>query len=487
MLEQFSDQIRQCYERAAEAKERADATNDPAFKAEFLAAERRWLTLARSYGFTESLEDFTTAYSQQRRRVDGRLQQSSAPVAEVRKNPEGPDDIVQLHEISTLLIQEDNLESLYNRILDAAMNLMSSDMASMQLLDPERNQLRLLAWKGFHPQSATFWEWVYLDSSSTCGLALSAGCRVVVPDIEACDLMSGTTDLDEYRRSNIRAVQSTPLVSRSGQVMGMISTHWCEPHQPTERALLRLDVLARQAADLIERSRTETELRESNEHLLRFASIVESSDDSIITKNLDGIITSWNKSAERLFGYTAEEVIGKPVTILIPLERHDEEPKILERIRRGERIEHYETIRQRKDGSLIDISLTVSPVKNAQGKIVGASKIARDITDRKRNDEHIATLAREAEHRTKNILATVQATVSLSHSDTPDGLKRAIEGRIRALAALHDLFVKSRWTGAELSSTVARELAPYREKARRVSELTDRTCCWHQILLRRLP
>ena len=161
------------------------------------------------------------------------LKQPSVPVHRKEK-AEGPDDA--LHEISTLLIQESNLDSLYSRILDAAMSLMSSDMASMQLLDPERNQLRLLAWKGFHPQSAIFWEWVYLDSASTCGLALTAGSRVVVPDIETCDFMAGTPDLDEYRRSSIRAVQSTPLVSRFGQLLGMISTHWREPHQPTERA-----------------------------------------------------------------------------------------------------------------------------------------------------------------------------------------------------------------------------------------------------------
>jgi PAS domain S-box-containing protein len=209
-------------------------------------------------------------------------------------------------------------------------------------------------------------------------------------------------------------------------------------------------------------------LPESADQILWLASIVESSDDAIITKNLDGIITSWNKAAERVFGYTAEEAIGKPITIVIPPQRHDEEPAILDRIRRGERIEHYETVRQRKDGSLIDISLTVSPVKNAQGQIVGASKIARDITERKRNDEHVATLVREAEHRTKNILATVQATVILSHSDTPDGLKRAIEGRIQALANVHGLLVKARWAGAELSSIVAQELAPYlgEDKAR---------------------
>jgi PAS domain S-box-containing protein len=177
--------------------------------------------------------------------------------------------------------------------------------------------------------------------------------------------------------------------------------------------------------------------------------------------NTDGIITSWNRAAERLFGYMAEEAVGKSITILIPPERQDEASAILARIRREKRIDQYETIRHRKDRSLIDISLTVSPIKNAQGKIVGASAIARDITERKRNDEHIATLAREAEHRTKNILATVQATVHLSHSNTAEGLKRAIEGRLEALAKLHDLFVKSRWTGAELSRIAAQELAPY--------------------------
>jgi PAS domain S-box-containing protein len=289
MLEQFSDPIRTCYERAAEAKASADATSDPALKAEFLDSERRWLTLARSYAFAESLEDFTTTNTERRRRFDERL------------------------------------------------------------------------------------------------------------------------------RANMESAPGNRLPGNAEQIL------W---------------------------------------------SIVENSDDAIITRNLDGIISSWNKSAERLYGYAAEEIIGKPVTILIPSERHDEERAILARIRRGEHTHHYETVRQRKDGSLIDISLTVSPIKNTEGEIIGASKIARDITERKRNDEHIAMLAREAEHRTKNILATVQATVKLSEATTIDGFKRAIEGRIQALANVHSLFVKSRWGGAHLSNIVAQELAPYLGKAK---------------------
>ena len=215
--------------------------------------------------------------------------------------------------------------------------------------------------------------------------------------------------------------------------------------------------------DITERKQVEAALGESQQRLRWLASIVDSSDDAIISKNLDGIITSWNAGAERVFGYTAEETIGQPITIVIPQDRLDEERAILTRIRRGERIDHFETVRQRKHGSLIVVSLTVSPVRNAEGKIVGASKNARDITEQKRAQEQIAILAREAEHRSKNLLATVQATVNLSQSNTPEGLKHAIEGRILALANVNSMFVESRWVGAELSTIAKQELAPYSE------------------------
>jgi PAS domain S-box-containing protein len=123
--------------------------------------------------------------------------------------------------------------------------------------------------------------------------------------------------------------------------------------------------------------------------LLRLAAIVESSDDAIVSKDLNGIINSWNQGAERILGFTAEEVIGQPVTILIPPDRQAEETEILSRIRKGERIEHFETVRQRKDGSLINVSLTVSPIKNERGEVVGASKIARDITQSKEAQEQL--------------------------------------------------------------------------------------------------
>jgi len=126
--------------------------------------------------------------------------------------------------------------------------------------------------------------------------------------------------------------------------------------------------------------------KQEEESSRRLAAIVESSDDAIVGKDLDGTITSWNHGAERIFGYKAREIVGKPVSVLIPKDRENEEPGILQRLRRGERIDHYETIRRHKNGTLLDISLTISPVKDATGKIIGASKIARDITERKRID-----------------------------------------------------------------------------------------------------
>ena len=206
-----------------------------------------------------------------------------------------------------------------------------------------------------------------------------------------------------------------------------------------------------------------TDRKRAEETKQLLSSIVQFSDDAIISKNLKGIIESWNAGAERIFGYKASEAVGQSVEILIPPDRLNEETEIISRIRRGEHIEHYETVRRRKDGSLIDISLTVSPIKDAKGKVLGASKIARDITDRKRSEAHISALAHEAEHRAKNVLATAQATVHLTEADTVAEFKKVIEGRLQALANVHTLFVASRWSGAELRDLVTKELAPYRK------------------------
>ncbi|MGL4962712.1 MAG: PAS domain S-box protein [Inquilinus sp.] len=202
----------------------------------------------------------------------------------------------------------------------------------------------------------------------------------------------------------------------------------------------------------------------------RLAAIVESSDDAVLVKDLNGIITTWNRGAERLFGYTAHEMIGKPVTLLIPADRQDEEPAILARLRRGEHVEHYETIRQRKDGSLIDVSLTVSPVRSSTGEVVGASKIARDITERKRAQERQMMLLREMSHRVKNIFALSGAVITLSTraAHTPEGLADAVRNRLGALARAHDLTLpdlkeEQAETPTTLSLLVQTILSPYQD------------------------
>ena len=146
-----------------------------------------------------------------------------------------------------------------------------------------------------------------------------------------------------------------------------------------------------------------TERRRAEEAQARLAAIVESSDDAIVSKTLDGVIRSWNAGAERIFGYTAAEAVGRPITLIIPPDRQDEEPAILARLRRGERVDHFETVRVAKDGRRLDISLTISPVRDSDGQIIGASKVARDITERKRADDRV----REQEQLTHRILESI--------------------------------------------------------------------------------
>src|ERR1700736_1420142 len=157
-----------------------------------------------------------------------------------------------------------------------------------------------------------------------------------------------------------------------------------------------------------------TERKRAEEATRLLAAIVESSHDAIVSKSLDGVITSWNKGAERLFGYAAEEAVGQNITLIIPPERRDEERTIVEHLTRGERVDHFETVRMRKDGSLLDVSLTISPMKDASGRVVGASKLARDITERKRAEEALRQAQTDLAYASR--LTTMgEFTASLAH------------------------------------------------------------------------
>jgi PAS domain S-box-containing protein len=199
-----------------------------------------------------------------------------------------------------------------------------------------------------------------------------------------------------------------------------------------------------------------TERHQAEIESARLAAIVTSSDDAIISKSLEGRVTSWNAAATRIFGYQATEMIGQPITRIIPPELHDDEKRILALLARGERIEHYETVRVAKDGRRVDVSLSVSALRDRFGKVVGGSKVVRDITERKQAEKLQHLLVEELNHRVKNTLATVQAIAgqSLLRSTSPSHFVSAFSGRIQALAQAHTLLTRDMLRGAEVGAIV---------------------------------
>jgi len=203
---------------------------------------------------------------------------------------------------------------------------------------------------------------------------------------------------------------------------------------------------------------------EDDDYRQHLASIVENSDDAIISKDVNGVITSWNRGAEMLYGYTAAEAIGQPVTMLIPDDRLDEEPDILSKIRRGERIDHYETVRRRKDGTAVHISLTVSPIRNAKGVVVGASKIARDISERRRAQEQDAIIHGEMRHRVKNLLMVIEGLARSSRPRNEPAVDTFLEAflpRLQALLSVGEIVLESSERRADLQRVAAMALAPF--------------------------
>ena len=208
----------------------------------------------------------------------------------------------RLQLVATQLIHAPGIEALYEQILDTAMAVLRSDLASIQMFDPDRGpdgELRLLGQRGFSDEAIDRWEWVRPDMCTTCAEALRAGRRVAVADVRNCEFMAGSADLEGYLGGGILAVQSTPLISRSGSLLGMVSTHWREPHELSAIELSALDVLARMAADLIERSRVEEKVRESEERL-RFAQ--ETADIGTFDIDLESDVITWTPKLERIYG-----------------------------------------------------------------------------------------------------------------------------------------------------------------------------------------
>jgi PAS domain S-box-containing protein len=213
-----------------------------------------------------------------------------------------------------------------------------------------------------------------------------------------------------------------------------------------------------------------TERKKAEMATASLAAIVESSDDAIIGKDLNGVITSWNNGAKRLFGYTAQEAIGQSITMLIPFDRQHEESDILARLRRGEHLEHFETVRVRKDGSPLELSLTISPIKDSAGRIIGASKIARDITERKQAEQRQQLLTNELAHRGKNLLAVIQTIISrsLSGKRSLAEAREVLMRRIHALARSQTMLVNGAFEGAPVAEIIRLEFEAFSGRVKAV-------------------
>lgn len=327
-------------------------------------------------------------------------------------------DSKQLQLISSQIIEEDSIEKLYEQLIDAAIAIMHSKAASIQLYVPKKDALLLLASKGFAKESAAFWEWVGLKSNSTCAGALINKKRFIVQDVELSDFMAATDDLLFYRLSNIRSVQSTPLVSRKGNIVGMISTHWSDVYKPSERELRLLDVLARQAADLLERKHAEEAVRNSEERLR--ITMETAVDFAIINTNPQGLVESWNSGAEKIFGFKAEEITGKSANIIFTEEdRAANMPeKEMATAREKGRAED-ERWHKRKDGSRFYASGVMRPICNPE--FTGYVKIARDMTQQKMLDQQKEDFIGIASHELKTPITSIKAYTELLEEICAEG------------------------------------------------------------------
>jgi PAS domain S-box-containing protein len=291
-----------------------------------------------------------------------------------------------------------SINDVYVRALDAIEEALECDRASILLFDAS-GILKFVGWRGLSESYRAA-----VEGHSPWQRDTKHPRLICVDNIDFADLPDNLKEV--VRAEGIRALTFIPIMAR-GQLLGKFMTYYDRPHTFVQHETDLALTLAHQLGLAIERARAE-EARQSTERAAQqLVAIVESSHDAIVSKNLDGIITTWNQGAERLFGYTAEEVIGKSITILIPPDRLHEEPSILARIRRGERVDHFETLRRRKDGSLVNISLTISPVRNSYGRIVGASKIARDITERKEAEAKL----QDSERQLKELLGAIPAAI----------------------------------------------------------------------------
>jgi PAS domain S-box-containing protein len=296
-----------------------------------------------------------------------------------------------LYALTERLHRASTMQEVYDAALDCITETLHCPRASILLFD-HRRVMRFAAWRGLSEayrravEGHSPWQPDETDPQPLC-----------LNDVKTSDLDAALKAV--LLAENIQAAAFVPLMD-SNRLLGKFMIYHETPHVFTDSEIALTLAIARQVGFGVERLRTALRA----EHL---AAIVESSDDAIISAGLDAVIATWNAGAERLYGYSRDEAIGQSLLVLIPPDRPNEESEIIDRIRRGEKVHHFETVRLAKDGRAIEVSLTVSPVRDGSGRIVGISKSARDISERKRTE----TRLRESEQRLKHLLAAIPAAI----------------------------------------------------------------------------
>jgi signal transduction histidine kinase len=316
----------------------------------------------------------------------------------------------RLQAVATQLVDARGIEALYDKILDNAKQILDSDFASIQIFHPEHGshgELRLLGHRGFSADAAKRWEWVCADTRTTCGEALRTRQSVAVADVRNCDFMSGSEDLEGYLAAGIHAVQSTPLISRSSELLGMISTHWREAHEMSVSELRALDVLARLAADLIERSRSEEIVRESEERLRiaeRLAQVGSWKWDIETNR------ATWSDQQLRIFGRPQDY---KPsYDAFLQVVKPDEQERITQEVidaienKRGFSSELQIT---RPDGKQRRITFAAEVQLNEEGRPVSMFGATQDITDIRNNEARLVQSQKDLRSLTARLVRLQEA------------------------------------------------------------------------------
>jgi PAS domain S-box-containing protein len=303
-----------------------------------------------------------------------------------------------LFQFSECLQHVESLKEICEVALEAITRALDCDRASI-LINDRADVMRFVAWRGL---SAEYRKAV--EGHSPWARDEKRPQPVLIQDVAVSDLPTGLKQV--IASEKIGAAIFVPIL-QSGRLVGKFTAYYDRPSRLSGPQIDVALTIARQLSFSVARLKADEARYTAERSAVQLVAIVESSDDAIISKDLNGVIQTWNAAAERLFGYSAEEAIGRPVTIVFPPGKENEEPGILSGIMRGERIDHYETMRRHKDGSLLDISLTVSPMRDSSGAIIGASKIARDITERKDAQRKLE----QSERHLQDLLAAIPAAI----------------------------------------------------------------------------